>query len=185
MKERLKLICWVTTAMLAIYGMEEVTSTYSFTDMQQAINLYYLPILTIYILLICIRGLLFIPTMPIILLMASSIDNVVMLGITLVASCISSYLVCLAVDIMDFKKRLEKLPAKSINKAQEWVQTYGIAAIAGWAFFPFVFTEIIVYLARIAGISKQQIIISVAIGEGIMLCILVYITDWFIKLTVT
>ena len=184
MKEKLKLLCWAATALLAIYGMEEITTTYSLSDMQQAINLYYLPILTVYVLLICIRGLLFIPTMPLILLMASSIDNIIMLSLTLTASCLSTYFVCLAVDFMDFKKRIERLPARSVRKAQNWVQTYGIAAIAGWAFFPFVFTEIIVYLARIAGMSKQQIIISVALGEGIMLCILVYITDWFIKLTI-
>ncbi len=184
MKEKIKLLCWAVSATLAIYVMEEITTTYSFSDMQQAISSYYLPILIVYLMIICIRGLLFIPTMPLILLMASSIDSMTMLGLTLAASCVSAYFVCLAVDFMDIKKRIEKLPAKSVIKAQNWVQTYGIAAIAGWAFFPFVFTELIVYLARAAGISKQQIIMSVALGEGLMLCILVYITDWFIKLTI-
>lgn len=183
-KERLKLCCWITTAALAIYTMKQLTSSYSLVDMQQAINLYYLPILASYALVISIRGLLFIPTLPVILLMAGSINSITMLSITLAASCISAYIVCLAVDLMDLEKRLSTLPTRTVEKAQNWVQNYGVAAIAGWAFFPFVFTEIIVYLARFAGISKQQILLSVALGEGLMLCILVYITDWFIGMTV-
>ncbi len=183
MREKIKLLCWLTSAILAIYGMQQIYSTYSLGDMQHMISLYFIPILSCYIVLISIRGILFIPTMPVILLMASALDNVLMLVVTLTATCFSSYLVCIAVDYMGFKSRIANMSSKSIRKAQSWVQNYGIVAIAGWAFFPFVFTEIIVYLARIAGISKQQIILSVALGEGLMLCILVYITDWFINLT--
>lgn len=183
MTRKIKLLCWVTAAALAIFTMQSVYSSYSLADMEDAIAIYSTPILACYIVLIAIRGVLFIPTMPVILIMASVLDNLLILAVTLIATCVSSYLVCLAVDHMDFHSRIRTLPSKSVRKAQYWIQSYGIIAIAGWAFFPFVFTEIIVYLARAAGISKQQIVLSVALGEGFMLCILVYITDWFINLT--
>jgi len=183
MNKKLKFFCWATSVLFAIYSMEQINNSYSLNEMQHIISLYYLPILVVYILIISLRGLLFIPTMPLILLMVSSIDGILMFVITLVSSCISAYLVCLAVNFIDFKKHIEKLPTRSIERAQNWIQSYGIIAIAGWAFFPFVFTELIVYLARFSGISKQQIMISVLLGEGLMLGILVYITDWFINLT--
>lgn len=183
MKIYLKLVVWLLLIILAVYGIKYINERYSFADMQALIDENYYPILIGYIVIISIRGILFIPTMPMILLMASSINHWVMLGSTLFATCLSTYCVCLAVDFLDMQKHIDKLPQRTVNRAHDWVQSYGVVAVTGWAFFPFVYTEVIVYLSRLAGLKKQQILLSVAIGEGMMLAILIYMIDWLVNLT--
>ncbi len=182
MTAKLKFVLWGCLALLAIVGMQRLSSAYSLNDMREAINTYYWYIVTAYVLLICLRGLLFVPTMPVILLMASSLDSWLMFVITLSSTCCSSYLVCVAIDHLNMQKRLKALPGKSVKRAQRWIHNYGIAAIAGWAFFPLVFTELIVYLARFAGLPRQHIIAAVAVGEGLMIGIIIMVADWFTKI---
>ncbi|WP_432463507.1 hypothetical protein [Agarivorans sp. QJM3NY_33] len=179
MKAKLKLVLWIAIALLAIVGMQGLSSNYSLSDMRAMVDVYYWYILPAYTLVIFLRGVLFIPTMPLILLMASSIDPLLMFLLTLVASCSSAYLVCLAIDYMDMQKRLEALPSKSVQRAQRWVRSFGVAAIAGWAFFPLVFTELIVYLARLAGLPRRQIVMAVGLGEGLLISGLIVVVSWF------
>ena len=143
----LKIILWVVIVIVAIWGMNWLSSEYSISELQQAIEQYYWYILAGYALLISLRGLLFLPTMPAIIMMASSIDYWVMFIVTLSATCCSAYLVCLAVNHLDIQKKLDALPNKTLKRAQQWINSSGMAAVTGWAFFPLVFTDIIVYLA--------------------------------------
>ncbi|GLS92091.1 TVP38/TMEM64 family protein [Psychromonas marina] len=178
----LKIVIWITLVALAILGMRWLTSNYSVSELQDAIEAYYWYILSAYALLISIRGLLFIPTMPVIIMMASSIDYWVMFSVTLVATCCSAYLVCLAVDHLDMHKKIQALPSKTLKRAQEKINSSGMAAITGWAFFPLVFTDIIVYIARLSGMSYKQILLGIAIGEGLLIFIIIALTEWLIAL---
>lgn len=178
----IKLSVWLTVIVLAIVGMRWLTNTYSISDLHTAVEEYHWYILLGYALLICVRGLLFIPTMPVILMMASAIDPWLMFIVSLGASCCSAYLVCLAVDYLDIQKKLDALPSKTLHRAQHWVNDAGTAAVTGWAFFPLVFTEIIVYLARLSGLKRKQIVLGVAVGEGLLIWMLIAVTGWFVTI---
>lgn len=183
MKGRIIKIVWFLLAITAITLTQNLISNYSLDEMQAIINENFFPLLAAYSVLIGVRGLLFIPTMPIIIVMASTLSPILMFVVTLFASCCSSYLVCLAVDHLDMQERIEKLPKKSVDKAQHWVQQFGVPAIAGWAFFPFVFTELIVYLSRVSGIKRRHIVFAVGLGEGLLIASVIYVTDWFVNFT--
>ncbi|WP_299144052.1 VTT domain-containing protein [uncultured Vibrio sp.] len=174
----IKVAVWVSIVVITIFSIRWLNETYTLAEMRQFItdNQWY--VLTGYAALISVRGLLFIPTMPFILLMASVVESWLLFGITLIASCCSAYLVCLAVDYLDFHKKLNALPSKSVKRAQNWINSMGVAAVSAWAFFPLVFTEIIVYLALLSGLTKRQLVVAVAIGEGLFIGLLTYLTDW-------
>ncbi len=178
----IKAAVWISIVVFAVLGIRWLNETYTLAEMQQVItdNQWY--VLTGYVALITVRGLLFIPTMPFIMLMASVVDSWLLFGVTLVASCCSTYLVCLAVDYLGFQNKLNALPSSSVKRAQNWINSMGVAAVSGWAFFPLVFTEIIVYLARLSGLTKKELIIAVAIGEGLLIGLLVFLTDWISNL---
>jgi uncharacterized membrane protein YdjX (TVP38/TMEM64 family) len=178
MTARIKLILWVTLATTAILSMRWLTTSYDLNQMQTAIESYQWYFLLGYTLLIAIRGIFFIPTMPIILLMASTIEPWMLFVITLSATGCSSYLVCLAIDHFNVQKQLGRLPEKSVKRAQKWVNSYGVAAIVGWAFFPLIFTELIVYLARLSGLSKKRIVAAIVVGEGLLIWLLISVTEW-------
>jgi len=178
----LKIILWVVIVIVAIWGMNWLSNEYSISELQQAIEQYYWYILAGYALLISLRGLLFLPTMPAIIMMASSIDYWVMFIVTLSATCCSAYLVCLAVNHLDIQKKLDALPNKTLKRAQQWINSSGMAAVTGWAFFPLVFTDIIVYLARLSGMPYKQILLGIAIGEGLLILLLITITEWLVTL---
>ncbi|WED24868.1 hypothetical protein L3Q72_18510 [Vibrio sp. JC009] len=174
----IKLVVWGAVVVLAILGVQWLNNNYTLAEMREVItdNQWY--VLSGYAALISVRGVLFIPTMPFILLMASVVESWLLFSVTLTASCCSAYLVCLAVDYLDITKKLNAMPGKSIQRAQNWVNSMGVAAVAGWAFFPLVFTEIIVYLARISGLTRKQVIVAVALGEGLLIGLLTSLTEW-------
>ena len=182
MKARsLKLLIWGLVIVAALLGMRWLSNNYNLGDLQSSVDTYYWYILTAYALLISVRGVLFIPTLPVILMMASSVEPVIMFITTMLASCCSAYLVCLAVDHLDIQKKLDKLPGRTLKSAKRWVSSSGIAAVTGWAFFPLVFTEIIVYLARLSDMTRKQILLGVAIGEGLFIAILIQVTEWVVS----
>ncbi|WP_413282429.1 hypothetical protein [Vibrio sp. MA40-2] len=178
----IKVAVWISIVVIAILGIRWLNETYTLSEMQRVItdNQWY--VLTGYVALIAVRGLLFIPTMPFILLMASVVEPWLLFGTTLLASCCSTYLVCLAVDYLDIQKKLNALPSHSVQRAQHWINSMGVAAVSGWAFFPLLFTEIIVYLARLSGLTKKQLIGAVALGEGMLIGLLTFLTDWISNL---
>ncbi|MDB1124273.1 hypothetical protein [Vibrio algarum] len=174
----IKVVVWVVIVVIAIVGIRWLNNTYTLSEMQEAITNNQLYVLTGYAALISVRGVLFIPTMPLIMVMASVVESWLFFSVTLTASCCSAYVVCLAVDYLDMQNKLNVLPDTSVKRAQNWVNSMGVAAVAGWAFFPLVFTEIIVYLARLSGLTKKQLIASVAIGEGLLIGLLTSLTEW-------
>lgn len=178
MRVMIKILAWISVIVIAILGVRWINDTYSLSQMRELIIVNQWYVLIGYAVLISVRGILFIPTMPFILLMSSVIEAWLLFGVTLAASCCSAYLVCLAVDYLNIQRRIDALPGGSVKKAQEWINSMGVAAVAGWAFFPLVFTEIIVYLARLSGLTKKQLVVAVAIGEGFLIAILALLAEW-------
>ncbi|WP_413701071.1 VTT domain-containing protein [Psychromonas sp. KJ10-10] len=178
----LKIAIWVSIAVLAITSMHWLINHYGVSELQDLIEQYYWYILSAYALLITLRGILFIPTMPAIIMMASSLDPLVMFVLTFFATLGSAYLVCLAVDYLDMQRKIDKFSGKSLKRAQNWINSSGVAAVTGWAFFPLVFTDIIVYLARLSGMPHKHILLGIAIGEGLLILILITVTEWLIAL---
>jgi uncharacterized membrane protein YdjX (TVP38/TMEM64 family) len=182
MKSSYKFVVWLTVVVLAVLGVRWLNNNYTLDEMRTLIVEYDWYILLAYAGLISIRGVLFVPTLPFILLMASVVDPLPLFTITLLATCCSTYFVCVAVDNLNMQKRVNARSGRTIKQAQKWVNSMGAAAVAGWALFPFVFTEAIVYVARVSGLTRKQLVTSVAIGEGILIAVIVLLTDWVVKL---
>jgi uncharacterized membrane protein YdjX (TVP38/TMEM64 family) len=160
-------------------AMQQLLSHFSLSDIQRLINAHRLPLLIAYSALLSVRGILFVPTIPFIIVMAGTVNSLLVFTVTLAASTTSAYLVCLAVDKFNFAEKLEKLPSKSIVTARRALKAYGFYAVVGWAFLPFVFTEFIVYLARMSHLSRLKIVTGVAIGEGALIYMIIMTTDYF------
>jgi uncharacterized membrane protein YdjX (TVP38/TMEM64 family) len=174
-----KLGLWFATVLAALFGIQQLLSLYSLAELKVLIEAHQFILLAAYAVLIALRGLLFVPTMPFIILMASTINNTLMFMVTLAASLLSAYLVCLAVDRLALQQHLFSKPKKAVLKAQGAINNYGLYAVAGWAFFPFVFTEIIVYLARATSMRKTTILFAIAVGEGGLIYLVVQATEFF------
>ncbi|TCS43897.1 hypothetical protein [Reinekea marinisedimentorum] len=159
--------------------MQQTLSHFSLLEIQKLIEAHKVLLLILYSALLSVRGVLFVPTIPFIILMAGTLDGTLAFVVTLAASTTSAYLVCVAVDTFNFAAKLEKIPAKSLKRATQALQSYGFYAVVGWAFFPFVFTEFIVYLARIGGLSRRRIVTAVAIGEGALIYMIIETTEYF------
>lgn len=175
----IKLGLWLLTILSSLFGIQRLLTVYTLTELKALIEANQITLLAAYALLISLRGLLFVPTMPFIILMASTISNMLMFSVTLAASLMSAYLVCLAVDRLALQQHLFSKPKKAVLKAQSAINNYGLYAVAGWAFFPFVFTEIIVYLARATNMRKTTILFAIAVGEGGLIYLVVKATGFF------
>lgn len=179
MAKKKSLILWGLLIGTAILAIQQLLTKYELSELQLLIEAYQAPLLIAYAGLLSVRGVLFVPTIPFIILMASAISAPLMFSVTLAASTMSAWLVCVAVDKFGFTEKLDRLPAKTVKRGTGFVEEWGFYAVVGWAFFPFVFTEFIVYLARIGRMSRTSIVLAVAIGEGALIYLLMAMTEYF------
>ncbi|TXR54700.1 VTT domain-containing protein [Reinekea thalattae] len=174
-----KLFIWLGMIILALFSMQQLVSHYSWSEIQQLMQQYETPILMAYFVLLSFRGVLFVPTMPFIILMAYSFHPLLVFAVTLMASTLSAWVVCVAVDRFNFAEKAAKLSARHHAKASNALEKYGFFAVLIWALTPITFTELIVYLARIGQLSRWRIIPAVILGEGSLILFIILLTDLF------
>jgi len=135
-------------------------------------------VLLIYLIILSLRGLLLIPTTPMIVMIIALLPSWQAYIVTLLGSTISISLVVFAVKDFGFAGFIAKSRSLPIRYVHFWMMRFGIPVITAWAFFPFVFTELIVYLAALSRLSKTSIIIAAVIGEAGLIWLLI----WLVRL---
>lgn len=134
-------------------------------------------VFTCYLLIISLRGLLLLPTSPVIIMMIALIPSWQAFILTLIGSGLSATLVVFAVKDFGLATQLNKSRWLPLRFAHYWMVKFGVPVIAAWAFFPFVFTEFIVYLAAITRLSKRSIVIATIIGEAGLIWLLILMVE--------
>lgn len=179
MTQKYKLFIWLAIIVTAVLSMQQLVSHYSWPEIQQLMLDFEIPILIAYVILLSLRGVLFVPTMPFIVLMAYSFNPWLVFFVTLLASTTSAWVVCIAVDRFGFAEKAAKISVKHHASAQAALDKYGFFAVFIWALTPITYTEFIVYLARIGSLSRSQIVGAVMLGEGGLIVLIIKLTDLF------
>lgn len=167
------LVGWMVIAGVAFFLSTHLSRTLTFSELKMWVDTYAIWTLLAYVAILSLRGLLFMPTLPLILLCAALAPAWVAFLATFTGTMISAILVTTVVA-----KILQAHPDAQLNhrrwrRAKAWLHRYGTTAIAGWAFFPFVFTEAIVYVAAYSGIRQKKVVIATCIGECFLIILLI------------
>ena len=133
-------------------------------------------VVAVYLLLISLRGLVFIPSTPVLLIGVVIFPPWQNYWINLVGIVLSSFIVIMAIQHFGFGSSLERLRSSSsrYTKLESQLARFGPPIIVGWSFFPLVPTDLIVYLATLIRIRTGIILASVLAGEAVLMAIYVF-----------
>jgi uncharacterized membrane protein YdjX (TVP38/TMEM64 family) len=130
--------------------------------------------LGIYALLFLFRGLLLVPSTPLILvgmILFPSDPNAVF-AISMTGILFSSYIIYQFSDILG----LDDYFASNVNNKsiQDKIEKYGFFAVAFWSFFLILPTDLICYIAGAVRMNIYKFLSAVALGEGFIIAIFIY-----------
>ena len=130
----------------------------------------------IYLGIHIIRGFFLLPSTPLIFagIIAFPSQPFTVLMISLFGILCSSLLIYFFSDKLGFSHFLSKHSRKATYLKQKLNGKYGFVYITGWAFFPFVPTDLICYLSGALKVNLAAFLISIFIGELVLCSIYIY-----------
>ncbi|MFC3853723.1 VTT domain-containing protein [Salinispirillum marinum] len=121
-----------------------------------------------YILLLAIRGLTLMPSTPLLFVGIVLFPPWTAYWMNMVGIFMSSLIVILAINHLNFGQRLERLRTQRYARMERRLRQHGLPIIVSWSFFPLVPTDLIVYLATLLRFQKRVILGGVMTGEAVL-----------------
>ena len=131
----------------------------------------------IYLILGCLRGFTMIPVTSLVLLGLVFFRPWPLFYLTLAGILVSSTSVYYFAEALHLDDLLRRRHAHQFDRVKRLLERYGTAIIIAWSFFPLVPTDLICYLAGVARIRLTKVLASVAIGEGAICAIYIFLGD--------
>ena len=176
------LYTWVTITILILILYLFKRELFDITFLQGFVNDNRLMVVTVYLIILSLIGLLFIPSTPF------AIAGVILFSpweaymFNLIGIITSSTIVYYFTQYLRLNRWIEaRFPEKTI-KVREALNKKVLPIIAGWSFFPVVPTDLIIYVASTLSIPYWKCVLGVLIGEGILNACYIFSIDLLIGL---
>ncbi|MBN8611896.1 MAG: TVP38/TMEM64 family protein [Deltaproteobacteria bacterium] len=131
----------------------------------------------IYLLLGCVRSFTLIPVTSLVVLGTLFLPPWILFALTLVGIVVSSAAVYYFSEALHLDELLKKNHAGQLERVRGLLERHGFPIVVGWAFFPIVPTDLICYLAGVIRMSIAKLLIGVALGEGAICAIYIFLGD--------
>jgi len=136
----------------------------------------------VYLVLGCLRGFTLIPATSLVLIGVVFFPPWPLFALTLVGILISSTSVYYFAEAMHVDEVLRAKHAAHLARVQSLLERRGLLIIIGWAFFPVAPTDLICYLAGVVRLRLSTVLLGVAIGEGAICGIYIFLGDSLLRL---
>lgn len=131
----------------------------------------------LYLALGCLRGFTLIPATSWLLLGIVFFPPVPLFLLTLTGILVSSASVYYFAEALHLDELLRRKHARQLDRAQALLNRHGWPIIIGWSFFPLAPTDLICYLSGVLRINVVTCLVGVAIGEGAICGIYIFMGD--------
>ena len=131
----------------------------------------------VYLVLGCLRSFTLIPATSLVLLGTVFLPPAILFPLTLVGILASSAAVYYFAEALHLDELLAKKHAGQLERVRTLLEKHGFPIVVGWAFFPLVPTDLICYLAGVIRMSIAKVLLGVAIGEGAICAIYIFVGD--------
>lgn len=125
-------------------------------------------VIPLYLLLLSLLGLTFIPSTPFAIAGVFLFSPVLAYLLNLVGIITSSTIVYHFARFLGFQEVFEKKYPAQLKKVQDALTRKELPIIAGWSFFPAVPTDLMIYVASTLSIPLWKCLLGVLLGEGIL-----------------
>jgi uncharacterized membrane protein YdjX (TVP38/TMEM64 family) len=129
----------------------------------------------VYLLLGCLRGFTMIPATSLVLVGIVFFPPAPLFVLTLAGILASSASIYYFAEALHLEDVLRKKHAGQFDRLQALLNRYGLPVIVLWAFFPLAPTDLICYLAGVLRIRVWVCLLGVAIGEGAICAIYIFL----------
>lgn len=136
-----------------------------------------------YLLLGCLRGFTLIPATSLVLIGLVFFPPGLLLVLTLAGILVSSACVYYFSEALHLDELLKRRHAKHFVRVQSLLERRSLLIITGWSFFPLVPTDLICYLAGVMRLPVATMLTGVALGEGAICAIYIYLGHSFLTAT--
>jgi uncharacterized membrane protein YdjX (TVP38/TMEM64 family) len=129
----------------------------------------------LYLLLGCLRGFTLIPATSLVLMGIVFLPPVPLFVLTLAGILASSASIYYFAEALHLDELLRTRHAHRIDRLRALLDRYGLPVIIAWAFFPLAPTDLICYLAGVLRMRIAICLLGVAIGEGAICGIYIFL----------
>lgn len=135
----------------------------------------------VYLILGCLRGFTLIPATSLVLIGIVFFQPLPLFVLTLSGILISSASIYYFAEALHLDELLQHKHARQLDRVRALLERYGFPIIVGWAFFPLVPTDLICYLSGALRIRIVKVLVGVAIGEGAICGLYIFLGDWVLR----
>lgn len=135
----------------------------------------------VYLLLGCLRGFTLIPATSLVLVGIVFFQPLPLFILTIVGILISSASIYYFSEALHLDELLQRKHVRHLERVRILLDRYGLPIIVGWAFFPLVPTDLICYLSGILRIRIAKVLFGVALGEGAICALYIFLGDWMLR----
>ena len=145
------------------------------SQLQNALSASALIAAAIYLLLGSVRAFTLVPSTFLVIVGLPFLPPWRLLGLTLIGILISSSLIYWFADELHLAQEIERKYPAQIARLKKLLQQYEMPIIIGWSFFPLLPTDVICYVCGALEIDYKKFLLGVAIGEGTICAIYIYL----------
>lgn len=131
----------------------------------------------VYLVFGCLRGFTLIPVTSLVLLGVVFFPPVPLFILTLAGILVSSASVYYFAEALHVDELLRTTHRDRLGRVQRLLLRHGLPIIIGWSFFPLVPTDLICYLSGVLRIRLMTCLVGVAVGEGAICAIYIFLGD--------
>ncbi len=171
---RIVFIFWILTVMWLAYYVSQHREYLDPANLLTFFQSFGVFALIVYILASFVRGLVLLPSLPLVLvgiLFFPGNPHLVFL-ISMLGIVFSGVLIYRFSDVMGFDEMFAR--HSHSKKIQDAIEKYGFYAVTLWSFAPIVPTDLICYVAGTVRMSFWKFVLALTIGEWLIVAIIVY-----------
>ena len=135
----------------------------------------------VYLLMGCLRAFTLIPVTSLVLLGVVFFPPWPLFALTLAGILVSSTSVYYFAEALHLDELLRRKHGAQLGRVHDLLQRHGLPIIIGWSFFPLVPTDLICYLSGVLKIRLTTMLFGVAIGEGAICAIYIFLGDSLLR----
>jgi len=148
-------------------------------ELQNALSASALVAAVLYLLLGSVRAFTLVPSTFLVIIGLPFLPPMRLLVLTLAGILISSSLIYWFADELHLAQEIERKYPQHIARLKQLLQQYEMPIIIGWSFFPLLPTDVICYVCGALEIDYKKFLLGVAIGEGTICAIYIYLGGRF------
>lgn len=174
------LYIWITTTILILVLYLFNRDLFDISFLQKFVYDHRLMVITVYLIILTIIGLTFIPSTPFAIAGVLFFPPAQAYIINLVGIITSSAIVYYFTQYLRLNIWIEAKYPDKIVKIRNALYKKELPIIAGWSFFPVVPTDLIIYVSSTLGIPYWKCLAGIIIGEGTLNAFYIFSIDYII-----